>query len=60
MADLDCRLTEPFFQELAESWPTREGFRTILNASIERGRKATESCWVSNPEEPWPYFNPVE
>jgi len=60
LADIDCRMTEPFFSAIAESWSTRESFRLVLSASIERGRRAANSCWVSSPEDPWPNFNPVE
>ena len=58
--DIDCRMTEPFLRSIAQSWTGRESFRAILNDSIERGRKTTESCWVSSAEDPWPFFNPVE
>jgi hypothetical protein len=60
LKDLDCRLTEPFLVAFATTWQGRESFRAVLNASIGRGREATESCWVSSPDEPWPFFNPVE
>ena len=60
LMDLDCRLTEPFTIAIAMNWQGRESFRAILEASIERGLSAVESCWVSNPEELWSYFNPVE
>ncbi len=60
LTTIDCRMTEPFFSALAESWSTLESFRLVLNASIERGRKATINCWASSLEDPWPYFNPAE
>jgi hypothetical protein len=60
LADIDCRLTEPFFIDVAESWSTRENFRLVLDNSIQRGRTAPSSCWVSSPEDPWPYFNRAE
>jgi hypothetical protein len=60
LADIECRMTEPFFSTIAESWSARESFRLVLNDSIQRGRKATNSCWVSSPEDPWPYFNRTE
>lgn len=60
LEDIDCRMTEPFQRSIALSWTGRERFRAVLNDSIERGSKATESCWVSSAVEPWPYFNPVE
>ena len=60
LKDIDCRLTEPVLVAFATEWQGRDDFKAVLNASIERGRKATKSCWVSSPEDPWPYFNPVE
>ena len=60
LRELDCRLTEPFFVALAESWPARDKFRTVLDAAIKSGRNSTASCWVSEPSNPWPYFNSVE
>ncbi len=60
LADLDCRMTEPFFSALAAEWWVRESFKSVLNAAIERGRHAENSCWVSSPENPWPHFNPLE
>jgi hypothetical protein len=60
LVELDCRMTEPFQRSIAEDWLARENFREVLDNHIERGRKATESCWVSSAEEPWQFFNPVE
>jgi hypothetical protein len=44
LADIDCRMTEPFFSAIADSWSARESFRLVLDASIERGRSAATSC----------------
>jgi len=60
LREIDCRLTEPIFVALAKGWEPRDNFRPVLDAAIERGRNATTSCWVSDPDNPWPYFNPVE
>jgi hypothetical protein len=60
LMELDCRMTEPFQRAIAEEWLAHENFREVLNAHIESGRKATESCWVSRVEEPWQFFNPAE
>ena len=60
LKDIECRMTEPFFSTIAEFWNARGSFRAVLDAAIERGRNATESCWASSKEDPWPFFNPVE
>jgi hypothetical protein len=60
LVDLDCWMSEPFFVSLGEEWPAHEDFRPIIDAAIERGRKAANSCWENPADDPWPYFNPVE
>lgn len=60
LADMDCRLSEPIFVENAEEWPARDSFRTILEASLEKGRQAGKSCWESTVDDPWQFFNPIE
>ena len=60
LRELDCRLTEPFFVVLAEGWEAQDRFRSVLDTAIGNGRNSTASCWVSEPSDPWPYFNPVE
>jgi hypothetical protein len=59
LAELDCRLSEPFFRELTKEWQVRAEFRAVLDEIIARGEAADRSCWVSYPDAPWPYFNPV-
>jgi len=60
LRDIDCRMSEPFFAELAEFWVARDSFKDVLLESIERGRQAGTSCWENTADDPWGYFNPVE
>jgi len=60
LADLDCRMSEPFYRVQATAWTTREDFREVLNESIARGEAAAASCWESPRNDPWPYFHRVE
>jgi hypothetical protein len=60
LAEIECRMSEPFFQDLADDWQGRADFRAVLDEAIARGKKADRSCWVSYADEPWKYFNPVQ
>ncbi len=60
LAEIDCRMSEPFFQELAADWQGRADFRAIIDEAIARGDTADRSCWESYADDPWKFFNPVQ
>ncbi len=60
LAELECRLSEPFFRALIVEWQGREDFLAILKDISARSEATEESCWESWESDPWPYFHPVE
>lgn len=59
LAVIECMMSEPFFRDVGGYWDARVNFRKVLDEAIEKGRRAERSCWVSHPDDPWPYFNPL-